>query len=259
MSINLETYAHLDSPLHRWGIKQKLIGLTILIFAFAFVQDLRILPAMIIATALIFVISNLPVSFLISRLRYPGVFVLALAVILPLFSGSTVLVSLGPLAVRQEGVLAFLLIFVKFICILTLSIVLFGTAPFLKTIKATRSLGLSPILADMMLLSYRYIYEIAEDLIKMQTAMRLRGFRTRGFNKQTLNSLAMLAGSLLVRSYERSERVYTAMILRGYGQAQQSYEEFKARPIDLWAMGMISAVAAGFVIAELFLRGVIGG
>ena len=259
MDIGLETYAKLDSPVHRWGVRQKLIGLAALIFAFAFIQDLRVLPAMIVVTAIIFAISRLPFPFLVSRLRYPGIFVMALAVVLPLFSGTTILVSLGPLAVRQEGLLAFLLIFVKFVCILTLSIVLFGTAPFLKTIKATRSLGLSPILADMMLLSYRYIYEVANDLTKMQTAMRLRGFRAHGFNKRTLNSLATLAGSLLVRSYERSERVYQAMILRGYGRAKISYEEFKAGTADIMAMTGVIVVAVGFVLAELFLRGVIGG
>lgn len=255
MDLGLETYANLESPLHRWGVKQKLIGLTVLIFAFAFVQHLIVLPAMLLVTAVIFALSRLPLDFLMHRLRYPGIFVGALAVVLPLFSGSTVLISLGPLAIRQEGLLAFVLIFVKFICILTLSLVLFGTAPFLKTIKATRSLGLSPILADMMLLSYRYIYEVAADLTKMQTAMRLRGFRAHGFSRRTLNALAILAGSLLVRSYERSERVYKAMILRGYGRAKISYEEFQAQPYDLQVMALMIAVAAGFVMAELAARG----
>lgn len=164
MDLGLDTYARLESPLHRWGVKQKLIGLIVLIFAYSFIQDLRILPAMIFVTAIIFIISRLPVTFLMTRLRYPGIFVMALAVILPFFSGSTILFRLGPLALREEGLLTFLVIFVKFVSILTVSIVLFGTAPFLTTIKATRSLGLSPILADMLLLTYRYLFEIANDL-----------------------------------------------------------------------------------------------
>ncbi|HMR67760.1 MAG TPA: CbiQ family ECF transporter T component, partial [Anaerolineae bacterium] len=69
------------------------------------------------------------------------------------------------------------------------------------------------------------------------------------------NALAILAGSLLVRSYERSERIYKAMILRGYGRAKISYEEFQARPYDLQVMALMIAVATGFVIAELAARG----
>lgn len=255
MDLGLETYATLNSPVHRWAVKQKLIGLVALIFAFSFIQDLRILPAMIVVTAVIFIVSQLPFSFLVTRLRYPGIFVMALAVILPLFSGSTILLSLGPLAVRQEGLLAFALIFVKFVCILTISLVLFGTAPFLKTIKATRAMGLSPILADMLLLTYRYLFEIAVDLSRMQTALRLRGFRASGLNQQTLTAVTTLAGSLLVRSYERSDRIYRAMSLRGYGRAQISYEEFQTTPPDLIALGGILVIAAGFVVAELILRG----
>jgi cobalt/nickel transport system permease protein len=74
-----------------------------------------------------------------------------------------------------------------------------------------------------------------------------------------LNTLASLAGSLFVRSYERSDRIYRAMILRGYGHAQTAYDEFKAALPDLMATGMVCIVAAGFVMAELFLRGVWGG
>jgi energy-coupling factor transporter transmembrane protein EcfT len=42
-----------------------------------------------------------------------------------------------------------------------------------------RALGLPAVLADMTLLSYRYIYEIGDDLEAMETAMGLRGFRAR--------------------------------------------------------------------------------
>jgi hypothetical protein len=46
------------------------------------------------------------------------------------------------------------------------------------------------------------------------------------------------------------------MILRGYGRAKISYEEFQAQPYDLRVMALMIAVAAGFVIAELVTRGV---
>jgi cobalt/nickel transport system permease protein len=254
MKLGLDEYAHLDSPLHRWEPRCKLIGLMGLIFVFSFVQDLRLLPAMLVATFVLYAISELPLSYLLTRLRSPGFFLLIVAILLPFLSGSTVLLRIGPLALRQEGCLDLLLVVVKFVSILTTGLVLFATAPFLTTIKAMRALGLPTILADMTLLSYRYLYEIGDDLETMETAMGLRGFRARRPSGRTLGVLASLAGSILVRSYEQSERVYKAMVLRGYGRSPRPGDDFQALPRDVIALSAVLLLAAGFVAAEIIFR-----
>ena len=254
LRLGLDEYAHMDSLLHRWEPRCRLIALVALIFAFSFVRDLRLLPAMLAASFALYVVSRLPISFLVTRLRFSGFFLLMVAVLLPFFSGQTILLRIGPLALRQEGCLELLLIATRFLSILTTGLILFGTAPFLTTIKALRALGLPPILADMTLFSYRYIYEIGDDLETMETAMGLRGFRVRRFDGRSLGVLASLAGSILVRSYEQSERIYKAMILRGYGRPVRSPDGFRVRPQDVAGLVVTLIVAAGFVAAEIFLR-----
>lgn len=251
----LDEYARLDSPLHRWEPRYRLVGLMALVFAFSFVQDLRLLPAMLTVTFALYAVSRLPFPFLLNRLRAPGFFLLIVAILLPFLSGSTVLLRIGPLALRQEGCLDLLLVVVKFVSILTTGLVIFGSAPFLTTVKAMRALGLPSILTDMTLFSYRYIYEIGDDLETMETAMGLRGFRARRPSGRTLGVLASLAGSILVRSYEQSERIYKAMVLRGYGHALRPRDEFQTHPRDAIALGSILLVAACFVVAEILLRG----
>jgi len=54
-----------------------------------------------------------------------------------------------------------------------------------------------------------------------------------------------------VRSYERSDLVYKAMVLRGYGQLTQSLDDFQVRAADIAGLFAILLVAAGFVIAEI--------
>jgi cobalt/nickel transport system permease protein len=256
MNLGIEDYAYLDSPIHRWDVRYKLVGLGMIIFGFAFVQHLLLLPPMLVLTLVIFGLSRLPFGYLISRLRYPGVFLLTVAILLPLFSGQTVLFSLGPLDVRLEGLQQMLIVVTKFVCILSLSIVLFGSAPFLTSIKAIRALGLPSLLADMTLLSYRYIFETGSDLRQMQIAMRLRGFRLKGYDRRSLNQVAAMAGTMLIRSYEQSERVYHAMTLRGYGHTPTSAltREFQAVPADALATLAASAVGLAFFSAELLLR-----
>ncbi len=256
MNLGIDQYAYLDSPLHRWDARFKLVGLGSLIFGFAVVQDLRLLPFMIVVTLVTFWLSKIPFPYLFNRLRYPGIFLLTVAIVLPISSGEIVLLDLGLLTVRLEGVQTMVLIVTKFVCILTLSIVLFGTAPFLTSIKAIQAMGLPSILADMTLLSYRYIFEIGGDLQQMQTAMRLRGFRLSGYDRRSLNQMAAMAGTMLIRSYEQSERVYHAMILRGYGHTPTVAlaREFQAVPKDAFAMLLTGVIGFAFLSFELLLR-----
>ena len=50
--------------------------------------------------------------------------------------------------------------------------------------------------ADMALLTFRYLQEIGWDLRRMQISMRLRGFKKRRFSPSGLRTLARLSGSL---------------------------------------------------------------
>ena len=105
-----------------------------------------------------------------------------------------------------------------------------GTTPFITTIQAIRQLGLSGVIADMLILSYRYIYQIFVDFSQMQQAMQLRGYTTKKQSNRKyhisifrhISVLAAVTASLLLRSYEQSERVYAAMRLRGYGDLTTS-------------------------------------
>lgn len=250
MGHGIDEYAALDSPIHRWDPRLKLVGLLALAFAFAFVEDLRILPAMLAVALGLAAVSRLPWRFVWTRLRYPGFFIALLGFILPLLSGDTVLANVGPLALRLEGSLDFVLIAGRFASIVTVALVIFGTAPVLTSIKAMRTLGLPPILADMTLISYRYLYELGNDLAKMQRATRLRGFRARRLDRRALGTLASLAGSLLVRSHERSERIYHAMVLRGYGQETRAHHDFRAGAGDVIALCGTVVLATGFVVVE---------
>jgi cobalt/nickel transport system permease protein len=70
-----------------------------------------------------------------------------------------------------------------------------------------------------------------------------------------------MAGTMLIRSYEQSERVYHAMTLRGYGYAPPSAlsREFQAVPADALAMLAACAVGAAIFGAEILFRSGVGG
>ena len=259
MRLIIDRYAYLDSLIHRWQQKYKLVGLISLIFAFSFVQKITLLPVIVVITTVLFCLSNLPLSFLLSRLRYPGWFILAVVILLPFVAGDTVIFEWGWLSLKEEGCWTSILISVRFFCILTISLVLFGTAPFLSSIKAMRSLGLPQVIVDMTLLAYRYLEELGNMLTTMQRAIRLRGFQYQKFSRRNLKILAQLTGSLLVRSYERSNKVYQAMILRGYGykipqiDRQQKNNFSQLDKLNFLATSITVVIAISLIIAEILL------
>lgn len=258
MKLVLDQYAHLDSPLHRWQQSYKLVGLLSLIFAFACIQNLWLLPAMVVITAVLFRLSQLPGQFLLQRLRYPSWFLLGIVLFLPFVAGETIIFSWQHLSIRQEGCLDALLISVRFFCILTVSLILFGTAPFLSSVRGMKSLGLPQVIVDMTLLSYRYLEELGDMVTTMQRAMQLRGFQSQEFSRRHLQVMAQLAGSILVRSYERSLLVYQAMILRGYGSqsAVNKSKKIKLNSGDRYsklATAITVALAISLLVLEIIL------
>ncbi len=254
MELHLDAYAHLDSPLHRWEPRCRLVGLLVLMFAFAFVRDVHLLLPMLTVTLGLLLLSRLPVAYILSRLRYPGGFFLLMAIVVPFVVGHSVLVHLGPLTLYREGVLFLLVLMTRFVSILTLGIILFGVTPFLISASAMRALGVPPLLVDMLLLTYRYLHDLGHDLQTMQIAMRLRGFRGQWLNRRNLGVLAALVGSLLVRSYAQSERVYHAMILRGYGASSAAHDQWPIRTRDGLLLALTVGMAILFGVFEVWLR-----
>ena len=219
------------SAIHRWAVKPKLLSLMTLMFAIALVRHVVMLPAVLAIAAILYLYSGLPWQYLRRRLTYPGFFIVAMVGLLPWIAGETILWEWTIFTLRLEGLQTAALIMGRFLAILTTSFILLGTTPFLDMLKAMRSLGLPPLLMDMALLTYRYLFDIANQLATMRQAMQLRGY---GLLNQTLrrqwSRLAALFGSLLLRSYERSQRVYKAMRLRGDGQGRNLSYTTASRP-----------------------------
>lgn len=213
----LDAYAKMKSPIHAWEMRLKIASLLALIFAIALIDTLWLLPVSILITLILYAVSRLPFSFLRSRLAVPGYFIIALVIFLPFVAGTETIAEWGFVSIKKEGLEQAVLIVGRFFCIFTLGLILFSTNTFLNTIRALRGLKFPDIMADMVLLTFRYLFQIGELFQTIRTAARLRGFRPTHFSRATLTTFASLTGHLIIRSYDQAEQVYKAMILRGYG------------------------------------------
>jgi cobalt/nickel transport system permease protein len=70
-------------------------------------------------------------------------------------------------------------------------------------------------LLGLFFLFFRYSQLLQEELARLKAAMLVRGFQAK-LNLHTIKALAQLAATLILRGFDRSERVYQAMLCRGY-------------------------------------------
>ena len=141
-----------------------------------------------------------------------------------------------------EGMRLAVLIITKAVAIVLTSYAVFGSARFDISMLAMQRLKCPSVLVQMLLFSYRYIFVFMEEMARMSTAMRVRGF-VMGTNLYTLRVVGNFVGSLLVRSFERTERVYKAMLSKGYQGQLHTLVVFRSRPKDFFKAALVLAVA----------------
>ena len=246
-----------ESPMNRWRTSLKVPALMVLMLSYAFARNTIMILPVLLSAVMLFILSRLPVPMLLPRLRVPISFLAVMTLLLAFFSGHTSLLTIGPIVLRQEGLLLAAMIWARVISIMIVSIVLIHTTPSAGLPRELNRLGIPRILTDMAVLTGRYISVLGDDYRLMRTAMRLRGYRKRGLSINGLVTLASLTGTLLIRGFEQSERVFRAMRLRGYGTSVSSQDNrtIKISRFDILLTVVVISASVLIVSAELLLRG----
>lgn len=242
------------SLLHRLDPRIKLLSLVILAFTYSYVSRPVLLGTIVAVTLFLLALSRLSPSYILRKLKLPSFIILTLVITLPFVSGDIVLASLGPLSLKQEGLRSSILIGTRFFCIITTAMIIFNTSPLLDYIKSMRAMKLPWIMADMILLVFRYLQVIGDDYKRMKTSMKIRGFDGNRFNLQTLRTIAWLSGGLLVRSFERSDWIYRSMRIRGYGSKHIQGHDFQAGKTDLAVFAGVILLTGCLAFLEIVLE-----
>lgn len=124
-------------------------------------------------------------------------------------------------AVYATGLERFLSIALKSWLAMQAALLLAATTEFPMLLAAMRQLHLPKILVAIIELMWRYLFVLGDEAQRLMVARASRSATPVGrFRQPSLAWQARvtggMAGSLLLRSIERSERVYAAMLARGY-------------------------------------------
>jgi cobalt/nickel transport system permease protein len=189
-------------------------------------------------------------------------FTLAALGLLFTIPGST-LVSLGlagwTLSVTAEGTVAFASILIKaWLSVLTAT-VLVATTPFAQLVAAMRAFRVPQILVSTVSFMYRYMYVIADEALRLHRAREARsamsGSKAGGSISWRARVLGGMVGSLFLRSYERSERVYAAMLSRGFDGSTRTMRMPSLGRRDFAAMAAFVFYLLAVAMLMAFQRG----
>jgi cobalt/nickel transport system permease protein len=169
-------------------------------------------------------LGRVPLPFLARRLAIELPFV-AFAVFLPVVGQGERVEVLGlPLAV--DGLWAAWNIVVKGTLGVAASVVVAATTPVPELLRGLERLRLPRAFTTVAGFMVRYADVIADEVRRMRIARLSRGHDPRWIWQA--RAVAATAGSLFIRSYERGERVYLAMVSRGYAGSMPVLHELAA-------------------------------
>jgi cobalt/nickel transport system permease protein len=157
-------------------------------------------------------LSRVPLTYLLPRMVVEVPFIV-FAVLLPFLALGPRTEFLG-LTVSAPGLLAAWTLLAKATLGVLAGLTIAATTEPQEVVRGLERLRLPNTMVQIMAFMIRYLEVVGDDLRRQQIALASRGFSAR--NPRHWPVLARSAGALFIRSYERGERVYLAMLSRGY-------------------------------------------
>jgi cobalt/nickel transport system permease protein len=249
-----EPFASGNSFVHQLDPRIRLMSAGVYSIDVALSRDFQALTSALLISFVLIMLAQLSAREIIKRIIMVNSLIVLLWLVLPLTFQRSVALSIGPLTVHQAGIIMAAQITLKSNAILLALIALVASMN-----SSTLGYSLSWLLVPdkivhLLLMTYRYVFLIEQEYQRLIRAAQIRGFRPRT-NLHTYKTYAHIIGMLLVRSAVRADRVYNAMVCRGFKSKFYCLHEFNFGRKE-WLFG----TAMGSVMAVLiYLEWLKGG
>jgi len=237
-------------------IVKLLVTLLYLVIVISFGKyDISGLVPFISYPIIIFILSDIPYLPVFKRMFVALPFVSGVGILNPIFDTRIYIEILG-LGV-SGGWISFASLIVKSSLTILAGLLLIATTKAYEIAWAFRKIGMPRIFVIQFLLIYRYIFVLLEEVSKIIKAHNLRSPFRKGVSLKVSGSLL---GQMLMRSIDRANRIYNAMILRGFNGECFFYKESKISIgstlyLFLWVLFIITSklVNISELLGNLFM------
>jgi cobalt/nickel transport system permease protein len=241
----LDPYRPHDSLIHRLDPRIKLVLTLAFILTNALIPP-GAWPVYILLFALILsieMLSELGVGYVLKRAALAFPFVLAaLPLILTIPGKALFSLPVGPwvITATYPGLERFISIALKSWISMQAAIVLAASTSFPDLLVAMRAVRVPRLLVSIFGLMWRYLFVLVDEALRLIRARAARSGQSDHPNAKTGGSLPWrarvtggMAGNLFLRGFERSDRIYMAMVSRGYDGEARSLPFPGIRPVHL--------------------------
>jgi cobalt/nickel transport system permease protein len=242
------------SPIHRLDPRAKIVGL-LAVTLVAVSTPLAAWPAYAGCAAVLAAVAlaaRIPVREMWRRSRVVLPLVLLVALFVPFVRSGGRAYDLGPLTVHEDGLRTFAAVAAK-ATIGTVSAVLLGaTTSFPGVLRGLEAMRVPRLLVLIAAFMYRYLFVIVEETGRMRAALAARAYRPR--TALHAAALGRIATAMFLRTYARGERVYLAMLARGYNGRMPQLNPLMLGRADVAFVGLVLAALVPLrVAAEIAL------
>ena len=209
----LDLLAMRQTPVHRLDPRAKV--LTTIIFILCVVSfgryEISAMLPFLIYPAVLMAVGDLPGGYILRKILIVIPFALIIGIFNPVFDRQ-VIMQLGPLDI-WGGWVSCASILIRAILTASVAIILVAVTGFPAICEALEKLGMPKVFAVQLLFLYRYIFVLTDEGVRTARARQLRTFGKRGFGIRQFGSMV---GHLLLRTWDRAERIHMAMLARGF-------------------------------------------
>jgi len=209
----LDLLARQESAVHRLDARAKVLTtllFTVCVVSFGRYEIAALLPFLLYPVVLL-TLGDLPAGYIVRKVTVVIPSAVMVGLFNPLFDRQ-VLLQLGPLDI-WGGWLSCLSIVVRALLTAGAAIVLVAVTGFPAICEALERLGMPRVFAVQLLFLYRYTFVLTDEGGRVARARQLRSCGRKGLG---LRDFGPLLGHLLLRSWERAERIHLAMLARGF-------------------------------------------
>lgn len=246
----VDRYHEKESFIHRLDPRVKVLVTVIYIVSNALLPDKAWLAYLVAWLFLIFAnqLSQLGIVYTFKRSFIALPFALIAITVLFSVQGNPLVKITETLIITDAGVLRFISILIRSWLSVQMAILLVATTRFPDLIHALEHLRVPAILTTIIAFLYRYLFVLIDEVHRMLRARESRsgavaGSRSGGGVLWRAKIAGNMAGQLFLRSYERSDRIYNAMLSRGYSGHLYTLNAHEMKSRDYFA----TAFAIGFI------------
>ncbi len=208
----MDTMGSRESGLHRLDPRAKVLAtaaFALAVSSFGRYEVAGLLPFMAFPVSLA-ILGEVPGGYLLKRIGLALPFVLLLGVLNPVLDRE-VLLQVGPLPITG-GWLSFLSMALKLVLTAASAVVLVAITSMDGVCQALERLGMPQVFVVQIGFLHRYTFVLVEEAARM---LRARELRSNGHDL-THREFGPLAGHLLLRTWDRAQRIHQAMLARGF-------------------------------------------